>query len=85
MKNLIIAATVLAISVTGALAATPHEASGRIDRINAPKMRVTVNHHVYRYGPGVLDAAFKRGDAVKIWYNLGHGHRVATKIVARGA
>ncbi|MFN0217727.1 MAG: hypothetical protein ACKVP4_02815 [Hyphomicrobium sp.] len=88
MKNLIStagAALVIAATASTAMAASPLVASGKIERINPRAMHLTVNHRTYRYNPRLVGADLKRGENVRIFYRVGHGHRIANKIVLKSA
>jgi hypothetical protein len=65
----------------GVLAASSHEAVGRIERINAKSHHLTVNHRVYHYTSQAEAQNLKPGGRVRVQYRWRYGHRVAEKIL----
>lgn len=64
-----------------AMAATPHEVNGKIERINAKVHSITVNHRAYRYDAKTALPAFKVGEAVRFeWKKVDH-HRMIEKLL----
>ena len=82
-KTLKIATAVLATTfgAGAAMAASQHEAVGKIEHINPNAQRLTVSNKVYRYNPQLVSLSLKRGEVVRIIYRMDNGHRMAVKIL----
>lgn len=62
-------------------AASHHVAIGKIERLNAEKHQLVLDHHTYKYSPKIATKSLQQGENIKVFYRQWGGHRTAYKIV----